>query len=127
MTTPTSRAAYKAEYDLLDKALESTTGVRIEFESQGDARHLQVRLHKARSYDRDLNRESRSPDDPLYGVSDFDCLTVRIREDEGKWWVYIERYATGFRVEEIKTRATSIPTHKPRRPTLTPNLKVRPI
>lgn len=101
MTAPTSRAAYKSYYDVLDRALDSDAGIRIEVESKGEAHQYRVRLHYARSLDRELNRQSRPPDDPEYGISDYDNLSVRIRNEGDKWWVYIEHNSVPHNIEEL--------------------------
>jgi hypothetical protein len=101
MTTPTSRAAYEPYYEVLDRALESGAGIRIECADQGAAYQFRIRLHSARQIDRELNRESRQPTDPNYGISDYDKLVVRVRADGDKWWVYIQPTAISNHIEEL--------------------------
>lgn len=102
MTTPTSRGAYGPYFDALDRALEEKTGIRIECATQGDANQYRVRLHSARTLDRQLNCESREAGDPLYGTSDYDKLIVRVRPGaDGKWWVYIQRNAINGKIEVL--------------------------
>jgi hypothetical protein len=114
MPTPTNRGAYGTYYDVLDRAIESKAGIRIEQPNRGDAYQYRVRLHKARSYDRDLNRESRTPDDPSYGRSDYDNLVVRVRREDGQWWVYIEPAAIPTKIEELSCAPSASPTDGPR-------------
>lgn len=101
MTTPTSRAAYEPYYEVLDRALDSKAGIRIECETQGDAFQFRIRCHAARQIDRELNRESREPGDPNYSASDYDKLVVRVRQDRDKWWVYINHTTISNRIEEL--------------------------
>ena len=101
MPTPTNRGAYGPYYEVLDRALESRNGIRVEFDSQGEAYQYRIRLHSARKQDSKLNRDARDRDDPYYGRSDYDSLIVCIREGDGKWWVYIEHTATLNNIEEI--------------------------
>lgn len=102
MTTPTSRGAYGPYFDALDKALEEKTGIRIKCQTQGDANQYRVRLHTARTLDRQLNRESREISDPYYGTSDYDKLIVRVRPNgDGTWWVYIQRNAIVGEIEVL--------------------------
>ncbi len=101
MPTPSSRSAYKVYYDVLDRALDSSAGIRIEVPSKGEAYQYRVRLHTARSLDRRLNRQSRRSDDPQYGMSDYDNLVVRVRDEAGKWWVYVEHSKVPSTIEEL--------------------------
>lgn len=101
MTTPTARSAYKVYYDILDRAIDSEAGIRIGFADQGEANQYRVRLHTARSLDRELNRITREPSDPDFGVSDYDNLVVRVRREDGKWWVYIKQNLPPAQVEEL--------------------------
>ena len=102
MGTPTSRTAYKVYYDVLDRALDSEAGIRIAVDTSGDAHQYRVRLHYARSLDRELNRQSREPDDPKYGVSDYDNLIVRIKSEDEQWWVYVEQAVIPQDIEELR-------------------------
>ena len=113
MTTPTSRAAYKVYYDALDRAIDSPAGIRVGANNEGEAYQYRVRLHSARSLDRELNRQGREPSDPQYGISDYDNLIVRVREEEGEWWVYIERAAVPGVIEELGNGKDKPYTHSP--------------
>jgi hypothetical protein len=101
MTTPTKRSAYLPYYEVLDRALDSTTGLRIECNEMGEAYQYRVRLNRARTLDQNLNRMSRPPDDPKYGISDYDNLIFQIREEDGKWWVYVRHNRIDNHIEEI--------------------------
>jgi hypothetical protein len=101
MPTPNSRTAYKQYYDLLDRALDSPTGIRFPVADYGEGRQFQVMLNKARANDRELNG-LRDHNDPLCGVSDFDVLvtTLRQEEDGSGWFIYIKRRVIG-EIEEL--------------------------
>jgi len=101
MNAPITRSAYKAYYDVLDQAMDSPNGIRVRVGSRGDAMHFRVRLHKARQLDRDLNCLSRAPDDPEYGISDYDALIVLVRHEDGEWWVHIKRNIIEHEIEEL--------------------------
>ena len=47
---------YALERSYFDRALADERGIRIPFDDYGDARALQLRLHKARQQDRRANR-----------------------------------------------------------------------
>lgn len=103
MTTPTSRGAYGPYYDALDRALETKAGIRIECATRGDANQYRVRLHSARTLDRELNRDAREPSDKNYGSSDYDNLVVRVKPGpNGKWWVYIQPNAIIGNIEDLE-------------------------
>ena len=92
MTLPVSLHAYKSEIDAFDRAITATRGIRIEFPDQTRARGYVARLHNARALDRKENLRTLDPTNPLYGKSDFDCITVSIRQDtSGNAWVYLEK------------------------------------
>ena len=105
MPTPTNRAAYGSYFDLLDRALDTEMGVRIECQTQGEAYQHRTRLHTARKIDRKLNRESRDIDDPNYGVSDYDKLIVSTRTADGKWWVYIKPVVIPSNIEVLTCKS----------------------
>jgi hypothetical protein len=100
MAPNNSRAAYKTYYDLLDRALDSSNGIRFSVLDEGEGHQFQVMLNKARANDRELNRVSRSSDDPQYGISDYDILVTLLRCEEDGWWVYVRKRVIG-RVEEL--------------------------
>lgn len=91
MTAPTTRLAYNDAFEAMNKALDDPTGIRIQVGSLPEAYTLRSRLHYARRIDRRDNTNLEETDE-LYGRSAFDPLIVRIKQDEeGEWWVYIER------------------------------------
>ncbi len=91
MTLPTSLHAYKPEFDAYERAKDSARGIRVEFPNTTKARAFTARLHNARVLDRKENR-GIDKDSPMFGRSEFDCITVALREDtEGKAWVYLEK------------------------------------
>lgn len=111
MPTPISKAAYKVYYDVLDRALDSPNGIRIEVGDKGAAFQYRVRLHAARAHDRELNRESREPHDPEYGISDYDNLVVRLRSEGDKWWVYVEHDTLPKNIEELNNEEADSEPH----------------
>jgi hypothetical protein len=49
-----------------------------------------MRVHHARQLARNANKEVYAPGDAMHGVSEYDRLTLRIREGEGCFYVYLE-------------------------------------
>lgn len=102
MTTPTSRAAYRPYYELLDRAMEAEKGIRVRVSDFGEAYQLRVKLHTARTLDRTLSRETYDLGDPKYGVSIYDGLVVKVKQDGDDVVVEIAPGVAIGEVEEIK-------------------------
>lgn len=91
MSLPKSRNAYQDCYILYERALEATHGIRFNVESEDAAIHLRMRMHTARTIDRDDNSAMHPRGAPMHGCSAFDPLQILIRSDaDDLWWVYIE-------------------------------------
>jgi hypothetical protein len=101
MSTSNSRHAFEDCYDLLDRALESNTGVRMKMRVGEVAEQWRVRLHRARQLSRDENRERYQPDDPNYGKSVYDNLVVSMRQVDGAWWIYITTRESPLIIEDL--------------------------
>jgi len=99
MSLNDSRMAYENEYDVMDKALPS--GVRVGFSEEGQAINFRMRLNYARVLDRRFNKGRYPIDHPMHGRSEYDALTTRLREQGGRYWVYVERKPTIEIIEEI--------------------------
>lgn len=91
MSLPKSRNAYNDCFDLYDRALASPHGIRFPVESESAAIHLRMRMHTARTIDRDDNSAIHPRGTPMHGCSAFDPLQILLRsDDDNLWWVYIE-------------------------------------
>lgn len=91
MPIPTNRMSYTDCYEIFDKAQSDPKGIRIPFNTEGEARHYQMRLHNARAVDRRENTKIYDKGHQLYGQSAYDILQVRLRQGEDfTWFVYIE-------------------------------------
>ena len=86
---------YALERSYFDRALAQERGIRIPFDDYGDARALQLRLHKARQQDRRANLEIYEPGERLYGHSIYDGLICRVKRADDRVWVYIEHSTAG--------------------------------
>lgn len=91
MAISSSHLAYKDCYAVMDQAVEDSVGVRVEMDDYDKALHFRMRLHQARAIDRRRNAGTYPPDHPMHGLSAYDKLVCRIRQEEGKFWVYLER------------------------------------
>lgn len=99
----TSRLSYKAEYDLMQQAVDAEKGVRSHIGSREAAMKFRLRLNQARQLDRKLNCETYEPGHALYGGSEFDELIFTVRQDtDEEWWVYLEKSMVPSTVEPIE-------------------------
>jgi hypothetical protein len=98
MAPPTSRIAYTAEYDILDRALKAQHGIQVRMRDWGQAKHLQMRLHKARTLDRALASEIHN--DHERG-SVYDKLIVQVTNDGDDVVVTIRHSLFHGEIEEL--------------------------
>jgi len=114
MTLPTHRVSYQVEYDILDKAVGDELGARIRMPSIESATHLRSRIHQARKIDRQENTEAYDEGEPMHGQSVYDKLVCRIRQKNGKVYLYIEqRSAESFEIEPLSADNDETEAHKP--------------
>ncbi len=93
MTTPRTRQAYLAIYQILDQALASPAGARLKVESHDAAVNLRMRIHASRSVDREYNSQIYEKGHHLWWASIYDVLQVRLEvdpNDHPRCWVLIE-------------------------------------
>ena len=118
MSLSDSRLSYEDCYKVMDKALDSSHGVRVGYINYEEASYFRMRMNKARSLDRRFNGERYTVGQPLHKRSEYDMLTFRVRFNEDMWWVYAERKSMSGVVEEIE-EDHRIETKKPIREVLT--------
>lgn len=102
MSANASLYAYEDCFELLDRAVESTTGVRAKVRDQGEAYQFKTRLHQARALSR-RQAMQMYPDTahPEHGKSVYDDLVVSLRQEGENWWIYISRRRAPLIVEEL--------------------------
>jgi hypothetical protein len=87
-----------------ERALEKG-GIRLKTKgNEGDAKYLQLRLHKARQLHREENARMYPDGHPMHGNSPYDKFSVANprRDTEGFWWVYIETRGAGvLEIEDL--------------------------
>lgn len=72
--------------------MDDEVGVRVKFASPDEAINYRMRVHKARSIDREDNKSIKRPDDPLHGRSEYDKLVCRIEHlPDGPSYLYVEK------------------------------------
>lgn len=118
MTISNHYGAYLDCYKLLDAAIEDMKGLRVQVADDGAAIHLRMRLHRARTLDREHNMKVYDEDKPMYNASVYDKLIVRIREIDDTTWVYIEQQGLSLgameRLSEIEEHLSVAPPLKPK-------------
>lgn len=102
MTTPKSRLAYQAHFDVLDQAMNDPKGIRIRADDNGKAWRMRLEFHHARDLDRKDNAQTYEPGHMLYGCSVYDQLLLTIEQDDDQTWLYIrKRDARSFSIESL--------------------------
>lgn len=91
MTVSTSRLAFEDCYTVMMAALEDPKGVRMKAGSQDAAIHFRLRCHQARKIDRAENAQTYERPHPMHGVSPYDKLVLKIRQDTEGWWLLFEQ------------------------------------
>lgn len=91
MSVSKSPGSYADCYAVMDAAITDPLGVRLRMASEDAATFFRMRCHMARKIDRDQNAVTYTVGDPLYAISIYDKLVLRIREDDGLWWLYLEQ------------------------------------
>ena len=107
MPLPNSIGAYRDCFDVFEKAEADSHGARVQFASHGEAKTFQVRMNHARQLQRQESTLIYDRTHPLYNTCSFDEFQVRapVEDEDGKWWVYIER--RGHNILAIEALSTS--------------------
>jgi hypothetical protein len=91
MSLSNSRLSYTDCFALLDRALDEDRGIRIEVADLPAANYLRMRIHHARTIDRQENKVTYpDKDHPLHGRSPYDILVARI-EGNGVGVLYLDK------------------------------------
>lgn len=91
MTLPSNRMSYTDIYEKFQLALEDPRGIRIPFDTKGEAIFYQMRMHQARKVDRAENAKMFPAGHQMHNQCAYDTLQVRIREaDDGTFFIYVE-------------------------------------
>ncbi len=105
MALPLAPAAYTDCYDHFERAQRSERGIRILSDSYEAAFHLRSRMNQARVIERRESARIYPRADPKHAKSENDCFKltlVKTAEDDGKWWIYVQRWdQTEVEIEEL--------------------------
>lgn len=102
MTVSTSRLAFDDCFDLMDRTLEEPQGIRVRFPSFGAANYFRMRMHQARSLDREDNKLAYDKGERLYGRSIYDPIKATVEEQGKAWWLILKKYSIeGLHIESL--------------------------
>lgn len=90
MSLPTSRHAYKDCIEVYDKALADDQGARVKVPDHDAAVFFRMRMNNIRKILREESQKIYEKDDPKYGITPYDPLTVRIKNLNGEFYIYVE-------------------------------------
>lgn len=92
MTASNAIKAYDDCFNLLEQAQADELGVRVEMKSESEASAYRLRLHYARKLDRKRNAAIYAdPEHPSHGASDHDNIVCRIKNVDGRVFLYLEK------------------------------------
>lgn len=89
----------------LDAALADPLGIRVPCESESSAIRLRTRIHYARKLTRQANMETYSPGEPMFGRSEYDKISVRLRREGPQVYLYLEHVTAPTVVENLSELA----------------------
>ena len=71
---------------------------RVAFATFGEAKYFCMRMHKARSLEREDAQRLYPKDDPRWGRSQYDKFVVNhpVEDESGEWWVYIREHGANI-------------------------------
>jgi hypothetical protein len=115
MTVSNSPLAFDDAYAAMDTALKDTHGIRLRMADRNTAFYFRMRCHQARKIDRVQNTLTYVKGDPLHGSSQYDKLQLRIKLEEGSWWLYFEKNTVIPGMAESLTDGSEVETELPQR------------
>lgn len=100
MPLPNNLVAYRDVQAIMSRALQAERGVKIKCANHGAAIGLRQRMYKFRMMERKDSTQIYAQDDPHYGKSDYDVLSVTLKE-EGYWYVVLEKFPDHAQIEAL--------------------------
>lgn len=67
------------------RVMDSPKGCAVEFDTKGAAINFRQRCYSLNKNIRLMNKKVYQPDEPMYGKSEFDAVSMVIEQHEGKW------------------------------------------
>jgi len=102
-----SLLAFDDVREIYQQAIDSESGIRVKFTSNGRALAARHRFNSYRKADRAENCKIYSEDHPMFGRSVYDRLILRIPKQgmEDDMYLYIEkRSANQFEIEPLTSK-----------------------
>lgn len=114
MSVSNSRLSYLDAYEILDRALDRTVGVRVRQPDLNAATYLRMRLHQARKIDRQDNKSIFEPDHIMHGRSQYDVLIVTIEAEPEGVFLYVTKIESkAAMIEDLGEPALPPPKDQP--------------
>lgn len=114
MSVQKSLLSYSDCVDYFDTALRFTEGCRIPVPNANFANNLRMRLNVCRKLDRENNQILYPEGHPMHGRSQYDKTVCRIKEENGKVYVVLERIdISRLPVEGIGQELEELPAPPP--------------
>jgi hypothetical protein len=114
MSVSNSRLSYLDAYEILDRALDRTVGVRVRQPDLNAATYLRMRLHQARKIDRLDNKSIFEPDHIMHGRSQYDVLIVTIDATTEGVFLYVTKIESkAAMIEDLGEPALPPPKDQP--------------
>jgi len=92
--------------EFLTRVMESAKGYRVVFETKGQAVNFRQRCSVVSNNERIKSKRRLDPTDPMFGVSQFDCVSMVIKPYGDQWAVEGYKEAglgqIAVKAEEIK-------------------------
>jgi hypothetical protein len=101
MTLSTAIEAFADCHTVLTRALDDSRGARVRFPTYEKAAYFGNRCNRLRILDRREATRTIPPNEPGYGMSEFDKLIIRKPRSDGEfWWIYVEHVGLDLDVVE---------------------------
>ena len=105
MALSESIAAYEDCYEVFDKAVRSSKGVRTLFGDKKAAGYFRIRMNQARVLQRRESMRMYPREDPRYGKSEYDKFRIKLveaAEGTGEWCVYVDPFGQKEEIMDIE-------------------------
>jgi len=110
MASNTSYAAQLSIKTLMQAALDSPVGIKIEFTSEGEALKLRARFNHMRSDDRKMNKKIYPAEHPMHGGSVWDSIETKlVKRADDKVFLYFMTSDSFIKTLKITDIATDEP------------------
>lgn len=115
MSLPQSHLAYPDCIAAFDAALDNPVGVRVQMADQDACIRFRMRCNQVRVLQRQFNAKAFDKGHVMHNASAWDPIIVRIKEDDGRWYVYFEKVSVGMGAIEPLAEGTTLIEEEPQK------------